>query len=313
VSGPARKAIEDLRRELAAFLRFAVAAAPALETLKSHGEPGYVRSLVTYMSDDGAVIPAYLLVPEGDGPFPAVLVHHQHNNEYHLGKSEPAGVAGDPLQAFGPALAARGIVVLAPDSICFEDRRRQRSGCEPDESDPLEHHNEFASRLLSGDLLSRKVLSDSALAVSVLGSLSAVRGDRIGMLGHSYGGSTVLFHAPLDPRVRFACVSGAACSYRRRFAAGTGIELAQIIPGFTNRFDLEDLVRCMAPRRLLLASATRDPYSQDADQIERAARPAYQALGATDSLEHLRVAATHPLTNDRFQRIVEWTTAHSTA
>jgi cephalosporin-C deacetylase-like acetyl esterase len=101
------------------------------------------------------------------------------------------------LQAFGPALASRGVIVLAPDTICFEDRRRQRRGLEPDVADRLEHHNEFAGRLLRGDLLTRKVLSDSALAVSVLASLPAVRSDQIGMLGHSYGGSTVLFHAPL--------------------------------------------------------------------------------------------------------------------
>ncbi len=241
-----------------------------------------------------------------------MLVHHQHNGEYRLGKSEPAGVAGDRLQAFGPALGARGVIVLAPDSICFGDRRRQRSGLEPEVSDRLQHHNEFTDRLLGGDLLARKVLSDSALAVSLLASLPAVRSDRIGMLGHSYGGSTALFHAPLDERVRFACASGAACTYRTRLAAGTGIELAQIIPGFTQRFDLEDLVRCMAPRPLLLASATRDPYSQDADEIEKAVRPTYEALDATEELEHVRADAGHPLTEDRFNRIIDWTTAHCT-
>jgi catechol 2,3-dioxygenase-like lactoylglutathione lyase family enzyme len=31
-----------------------------------------------------------------------------------LGKSEPAGLAGDPLQAFGPVLARQGVLVLAP-------------------------------------------------------------------------------------------------------------------------------------------------------------------------------------------------------
>jgi dienelactone hydrolase len=307
-------ALEELRRELAAFLGFAVPPAPAVQYLESSSEPGYTRTLLTYPGGDGEAVPAYLLVPDGDGPFPAVLVHHQHNSEYQLGKSEPAGVAGDALQAFGSALASRGVLVLAPDSICFEDRRRQRSGLEPDEvPDPLQHHNEFAYRLLTGDLLSRKVLADSALAVSVLASLPAVRGDRVGMLGHSYGGSTVLFHAPLDARIRFAGASGSACTYRARMAAGTGIELAQVIPGFVQRFDLDDLVQCMAPRPLLLASAIRDPYSQDADVIEATARAAYEALGAAGALEHLRADAEHRLTADRFERIVDWTWAQCTA
>ena len=303
-------ALDELRRELAAFLGFAVPLAPAIQCLDSSAEPGYTRTLLTYPDGDGEAIPAYLLVPKGEGPFPSVLVHHQHNSEYHLGKSEPAGVAGDPLQAFAPALASRGVAVLAPDSICFEDRRRRRGGLESEEvPDPLQHHNEFAYRLLTGDLLSRKVLTDSALAVSVLESLPVVRSDRVGMLGHSYGGSTVLFHAPLDARIRFAGASGSACTYRARMEAGTGIELAQVIPGFAQRFDLDDLVQCMAPRPLLLASATRDPYSQDADVIEASARAAYEALGASCALEHLRADAGHRLTADRFKRIVEWTWA----
>ena len=303
-----------LRGELAEFLGFAVPPAPAVEWLERSTEAGYTRALLAYRADVGEAIPAYLLVPAGDGPFPAVLIHHQHNSEYHLGKSEPAGVAGDPVQAFGPALASRGVAVLAPDSICFEDRRRHRSGREPDQvSDRLQHHNEFAYRLLTADPLSRKVLADSTLAVSVLGSLPEIRKDRVGMLGHSYGGSTALFHAPLDARIRFAAASGCACTFKARMAAGTGIELAQIIPGFAQRFEIDDLVQCMAPRPLLLASATRDPYSQDADAIEVAARGAYEALGAADALAHLRVDAEHRLTADRFERIVEWTRAQSMA
>ena len=314
VTVPSRTALDELQGELAAFLGFAVPPAREVEWLDPSVERGYRRTMLRYPSSEGDAVTAYLLVPEGDGPFPGLLVHHQHNSEYHLGKSEPVGMAGDPLQAFGPALARRGVVVLAPDSICFEDRRHQGSGLEPDEaSDRLQHHNEFAYRLLTGDLLSRKVLLDSALAVSVLGSLPAVRSDRVGMLGHSYGGSTVLFHAPLDSRIRFASASGSACTYRTRMAAGTGIELAQIIPGFTQRFDLDDLVRCMAPRPLLIASATGDPYSQDADAIETAARPAYAALGAGEALEHLRVEGGHRLTVNRFRHIIEWTWAQCTA
>jgi len=302
--------IERVRREMAAFLGFEVPASAPIETLESEPRRGYLRTLVTYPSGDGDTIPAYLLMPNGEGAFPAVVVHHQHNSERHLGKSEPAGLAGDELQAFGPALASRGVAVLAPDSICFEDRRHQRTGREPDTAyDWLQHYNEFAYRLVIGDSLARKVLADSALAISVLAALRAVRTDRIGMVGHSYGGNTVLFHAPLDERVSFACASGSACTYRTKMTAGTGIELAEVIPGFAQRFDLDDLVRCMAPRPLLLASATRDPYSQDADVIEHSARSAYEALGAPGALEHLRAEGEHQLTPDRFRRIVAWTQA----
>jgi dienelactone hydrolase len=299
-----------LRRNIRRFLGFSPCReSPTLQTVETTAEQGYRRALVSYSSPDGDRIPAYLFLPDAAGLRPAVLVHHQHNGERFLGKSEVCGLAGDSLQAFAPALAARGVVVLAPDSICFEDRRRQRSGRKPDSgADWLQHYNEMAYRLLSGDLLMRKVLADSALALTVLESCEFVDRTRIGMLGHSYGGNTVLFHAALDERVRFACSSGAAGSYAAKMANDTGIEQAQVIPGFAQRWDIHDLVACIAPRSLLLVSATDDPYSCDAPTVEVRGRWAYSAMSADAALEHLRFAGGHALTHKRFARIVEWVT-----
>src|SRR5689334_6417091 len=68
----------------------------------------YTRERITYPGDDGAAIPAFLMLPKGGASLPGTVVFHQHNGEFHLGRSEPAGLAGDAFQAFGPALAARG-------------------------------------------------------------------------------------------------------------------------------------------------------------------------------------------------------------
>jgi dienelactone hydrolase len=286
--------LTQLRNELRDFLGFEVPSAPDVEMDEPEPEQGYDRRAIRYRSPDGDAISAYLLTPSpGGGSLPGVVVHHQHHSEHWLGKSEPAGVAGDPLQGFGPALARRGVVVLAPDSIGFEERRVH-----------AQYQNELTYRLVSGDTLMRKVLADSALAVSVLRTLPRVCAGRVGMLGHSYGGNTVLFHAPLDERVRFACASGAAASYRARMAAGTGIELAQAIPGFLERFEVHDLVACMAPRPLLLLSATADPYSADADDVERTARPFYESHGGR--LEHSRFEGGHALTPERTELITSW-------
>jgi len=208
--------ISSLRSELAEFLRFhIVKSSVPFTTHDVTDEAGYRRILINYAGEEGDRIPAYLLLPHGAGPFAAVLVHHQHAGQRHLGKSEVAGLVGDPLQAFGPALASRGIAVLAPDSICFEDRRRNQTGTEADEeADVEQHYNEMCYRLLRGDTLMRKVLDDSARAISLLQAHPQIDADRVGILGHSYGGNTVLFHAALDERIRFACSSGAASSYR---------------------------------------------------------------------------------------------------
>ena len=71
-----------------------------------HAEPkdGYEQQLIEYYND-GNRIPAYLLIPECHQHCPAVLIHHQHNGERHLGKSEVCGRAGNPLHL--PLIADR--------------------------------------------------------------------------------------------------------------------------------------------------------------------------------------------------------------
>lgn len=305
--------ISALRLKISEYLNFSIPSrSVSYSTESTFDELGFSRSLIRYKGDEGEDIPAFFLLPDGRGPFPAVLLHHQHNSERHYGKSEVCGLVGDPMQAFGPALARRGIAVLAPDSICFEDRRRNRTGTEPDEpADTRQHYNEMCYRLLTGDTLMRKVLDDAACGLSMLREHPLVDEERVGTLGHSYGGSTVLFHAALDPRITFACASGAACTYKRRMADGTGIEMSQVIPGFTKRFDIQDLVKCIAPRRILLVSATSDYSSSDTSYIVKDAQGAFAASGAVANLEHHRYTGGHPITQERFDRIVEWVIACS--
>jgi dienelactone hydrolase len=302
---------DSLRRQISDFLAFRVPETTVpFTTHELVEEPSYHRTRISYAGEEGDHIPALLWLPYGTGPFAAILIHHQHNSERHLGKSEVAGLVGDPLQAFGPALAQRGIAVLAPDSICFEDRRHNRSGTEPDGvADVEQHYNEMCYRLVRGDTLMRKVLDDSARGISVLCEHPLIDSERIGILGHSYGGNTVLFHAALDERIRFACASGAAGTYRYKLAHQYGIEMAEVIPGFAARFDIQDLVMCMAPRRVLVVSATDDAASQDADAVATTARTAWAALGTAERLEHARYPGTHPVTRERFEAIVDWLAA----
>jgi dienelactone hydrolase len=262
---------------------------------------------ITYRSVDGDAIPAFLLLPKQTRkPAAAVVVHHQHNGERHLGKSEVCELAGDPLQAFGPALAERGIIVLAPDSICFEDRRHQVKGTTPHEDDWLQHYNEMAYRLVRGDTLMRKVLEDAEAAVSVLLGYDGVDPSRVGILGHSYGGNTAMFQAALDERVAFACSSGAVCSFRDKMRRRTGIEMAEVLPGIVDRLDVDELLRLAAPRPLLVMSAEDDRYSSDADQMVREAAAAYAAVGASTALEHRRYQGGHAVTRERFDQMIAW-------
>lgn len=268
---------------------------------------GYSRVLIQYAGNENDLIPAYLLLPEGDGVFPAVLIHHQHNGERHYGKSEVCGLVGNTLQAFGPTLVKKGFIVLAPDSICFEDRRNNMKGIVQDgDNDFFQHFNEMCYRILNGSILMKKVIEDANIGIELLCSLNMVDNNRIGLLGHSYGGNTVLFQAALNDKVKYACSSGAACTYKNKMEYGTGIEMAEVIPGFSNHFDIPDLIKCIAPRKLLLVSASDDKYSRDADFIEKQGREVYKALGFNDNLEHYRYNGGHELTQERYLAIIQW-------
>ena len=270
--------------------------------LDSSKEDGYTRLLIEYPSH-GDNVSAFLLLPETLTEHPAILINHQHNREHHLGKSEVCGLAGDPLQAFGPALVRKGFVVLAPDSICFETRRKDPF---VEGFDFWQHFNEMCYRIVSGNYLMKKVLEDAMCGITLLSSLPYVNQKKIGTLGHSYGGNTVLFLSALDERIAFSCASGSACTYENRIQNNVGIEIASVIPNFHGKYDIDDLVSCIAPRHLLIVSAEDDQYSKDASYIVEKASPAYLALDAAQNLQHKRYTGGHALTEERVRFILDW-------
>jgi predicted esterase len=87
---------------------------------------------------------------------------------------------------------------------------------------------------------------------------------------------------------------------------GTGIELAEVLPGVLECFDVDELLRLTAPRPLLVMSAEGDKYSYDAEQVVREAAAAYAAAGASTALEHCRYEGGHAITRERFDHMIAW-------
>jgi dienelactone hydrolase len=238
-------------------------------------------------------IPAFLLLPDGGGPFPAVLVHHQHANVFSLGKSEVVGLAGEPYQAFGPALARRGVAVLAYDVLTFEDRRGPGD-------EWLQHYVAMAHRLVRGVPLMRALQEDAWRVLSALLSHPAVDRTRVGALGHSMGATLTTYQAALDPRLAFACASGATCSFARRMADGTGLAMAELVPGLANELETHDLLAAASPLPMLIVTSDRDRYCADAEEVAARARQLHSEI------EHRRFPGEHALDQTRFNAIVDW-------
>jgi dienelactone hydrolase len=313
--------MESLREDIRSFLKVSPShPPPEVCFVGQEEEDGVTRSLIRYSAPDGEQIEAFLFRPASEAPRGAVLALHQHNSQWTIGKSEIAGLIGDSLQAFGPALARSGMMVLAPDSIGFESRFNA-AGWGASLAPPLQkahstaegwlqYYNQVAHRLVRGDLLMRKILADCATALSLLQNLAKM--PDVGVVGHSFGGIVSLFLAALDTRVAYACTSGAVCSYRHKLANGTGLEGSLIIPSFNEYFDIDDLLRCVVPRKILVVSSEDDPQAADAEELVSNALPAFEIEGCANHLQHLRVPGPHALDRMRFEAILDWVATQAT-
>ena len=295
-------------KKIAKWLRFEKSdGSPAYEVLDNEETETFIRKLIRYESKSGKEIRAYLLEPKENQNGTGIMVYHQHASRWHLGKSEPAGLAGDPYNQFGPALAAAGNTVICPDCIGFEDRRRIGAGIdECEETDWLQYYNGMAYRLVMGEYLITEILSDGDLALNILINHRNIKSGNVGVLGHSFGGNTVLFHAALDSRIRFACASGAACTVRTKMERETGLEMALLIPGFFKAYDMDDLVECISPRKLFLVSGKDDPYSFDAREIYEKTKIQWIKAVVPDNISHMCFGDGHEMNSEKYTAILNW-------
>lgn len=233
--------------------------------------PGGVREKVSYAVERGERVQAYLFLPETPGPRPAVLCIHQHHRQFHLGKSEPAGLAGDPEQFYALELAARGYVTLAPDAIGFEDRRH------PVLQGQDYERFEANKRLTEGSCLQAKMLWDLMRALDYLAGRREVDARRIGCLGHSLGGQETLFLCAIDRRVAVGVSSCGFSSYRALFDGAINHNFAAYVPGLLQYGDLDRVLGLVAPRPFLALAGKDDPIFPlaGAHATVRAARRAY--------------------------------------
>lgn len=241
---------------------------------------GLTRQRVGFQAEPGERVAAYLFLPSGDGRRPAVLCLHQHAGQFDLGKSEPAGLVGNPQQHYALELARRGYVTLVADYLCFEERADSRL---PGQS--FERF-EFTRRVSHGSSLQAKYSSDSMRALDLLADHPAVDRDRIGCVGHSLGGQQALFLAALDERIRCGVSSCGFASLATIFRDAINHNFAAYVPGLAAEADLDDVLALVAPRPFFVGVGTRDrifPIDGVEATIARAGR-AYAAAGVADRL-----------------------------
>ncbi len=273
------------------------------ETVERWEREDHFVEYLTYNGDAGERIPAYLLVPANvDQPRPAIVALHQHGGEFERGKSEVTGMVGDPDYAIGKILVEAGYVVLAPDTLAFEQRRgRVQQGV---------HYERYVAmkELLYGHTLTAKYIADASRAADYLVSRPEVDADRLGVVGHSMGGTGTLFAAAFDERFQAAFSNCGVSTYEAILRNEVIHNFTLYIPGLLNLCDMGEMIALVAPRAFMISSGDQDPIFP-ADGIRQAyytAQQRYEQLGATDKIDLLLMPCDHQFNPTMHQACLRW-------
>lgn len=247
-----------------------------------------VRRKITYQSEPGSRVPAYLFLPPrtGDKKLAAVLCLHQTATP---GKAEAAGIAGNPEMGYAKELAERGFVTLAPDFPSLGEYDWD-----------LDKHPEYASGTM-------KSIWDNIRGVDLLQSLPEVDGERIGCLGHSLGGHGTLFTGAFEPRLKaFVTCCGFSRFGRDDVPSWNGKRyMPRIKKVYANSadkvpFDFPEVLGALAPRPLFVVAAKRD-NDFDVRGVEETlsyVRPLYEMLGQESRLQAIYPDVGHSFPKD---------------
>ncbi|MGE0376173.1 MAG: dienelactone hydrolase family protein, partial [Planctomycetaceae bacterium] len=259
-------------------------------------------------------VPAMLLVPDGvtaTSPAPAVAVWHHHAGQYHLGKSEPAGLDGNAMHHTGAALVKEGYVVLCPDALCFEERQ--------DVDQKLEgmayERFEFLRYVVAGKCMAWKNILDMRRAVDYLCERPEVDAERIGCYGHSMGSTHTWLVGPHEPRLK--ALVGNCCLPTYSAIHDTKILhcFPNFVPGWLPYGDTPEMAALIAPRALHLNLGEKDngsPIEHARTGIGRIER-AYAAQGASDRFSYFIEPGTgHVLSDEMWRRTREFFARHLT-
>ncbi|MFO0969863.1 MAG: dienelactone hydrolase family protein [Gemmataceae bacterium] len=193
-------------------------------------------------------VPAYLYVPKGKGPFPAILL------QYGIGGNKKT----DYIVAIGKQFADHGYVVLTIDSPNCGERRgkdKERGLFGALGSDEISHY-----------------CGDYSRAVDLLAARPEVDKERLGFVGISWGAVTGITYCAHDPRIKAVGSMVGGGNFLGLYNAKSAEKAARDPSKST---DPVFHVARIAPRPLLFINVTKDQLMMKpwAESLHKAAGP----------------------------------------
>jgi hypothetical protein len=244
----------------------------------------YSVSKVYFESLPGFFATGNLYRPAGEGPFPAILSPHGH---WAYGRLENSAVASVPGRAIN--LARQGFVVFTIDMVGYND------------SWQLPHRLFGGPReKLWGLSVAGLQLWNGIRALDFLESLPYVRRDAIGATGASGGGTQVFLLAAVDERV---AVAAPVNMISLQMQGGC---LCENQPGLRLDTTNVEIAATIAPRPLLMVSATGDWTTNTMKREYPAVRELYALRGVADRVHGVQFDAPHNYNRDSREAVYAW-------
>ncbi len=212
-------------------------------------EDGFTIENIAYESCPNYWVTANVYVPNGKGPFPAMIIAPGHG----------AGKASQ--YTWSANFAQAGMLVLAIDPMGQGERMQhwddELGRSKLDGSGDHEHANQTA--LLIGHHIARYWFADGIRGVDYLVARPDVIADRIGTFGCSGGGTAAAYLAAMEPRIRVAAVASYLTSFTELLPGNGPQDAEQTLPRFTAEgLDFADWVELAAPRPYAIVAFEKD-------------------------------------------------------
>ena len=233
---------------------------------------GYTARKILFNVNAYSRITAYLLIPDGKGPFPAVNMLHDHGGHLYIGKEKmvrpfdvDTAVVNDADrwveklydgQYAGDYFARNGYVVFSADAPMWGERGREE-GVDRSKYDII-----CGNMMMLGRDLSAFMTYDDITGTEFLASLPVVDKSRIGCMGCSMGAYRAWMLAALSDKIAAAAsicwmtVTDVQMSVKDKKREYGGF--ANCIPALRQWLDYPHIASIACPKPMLFINGTRD-------------------------------------------------------
>ena len=218
------------------------------------------------------------------GPFPGIVSPHGHWGRGRLENIERGSIPGRCIN-----FAKQGYVIFAYDMLGYNDSGKQ-----------IEHGYGGAHEGLWGLSAMGLQLQNSISSIDFLESLPDVDNERIGCTGASGGGTQTFILTAVDERIK---VSAPVNMISATMQGGCICENAPNLRLDASNIEIGAL---MAPRPLLLVSATGDWTVKTPTVEYPAIRSIYAHFDAEDRVHQVQVDAEHNYNKESREAVYAW-------